>query len=125
MFIYDKDIERVMLAKKKEVLCEIEAAKARVLKELYCIKRGVHTDMCEMLADYNRIDFTLKKTVKDCKAQIEATVKEFQTIIANTFNEYNAKINLRITHLENLESQVVAELNAKLAEFENMETRDC
>lgn len=123
MFIYDKDMERVMLAKKKEVLSEIEAAKARVLKELYCVKRGVHTDMCEMLADYNRIDFMLKKTVKDCKKQIEDTVKEFQVIIANTFNEYNTEIDLRISHLENLEAQVTAELNAKVAEFEAMEGR--
>ena len=120
MFRYDKDMERVMLEKKKEVLTEIETAKLRVLKELYCLKRSVHTDFCEMLADYNRIDFTLKKLVKDLKAEIKATTDEFRVLMGDTFNEYTTRIENKFTALETFEQEVIQEVNDKLSELETM-----
>lgn len=122
MFIYDKDMERVMMAKKKEVLQEIETAKLRVLKELYCIKRGIHTDMCEMLADYNRIDFNLKKAIKDAETKLETTVKEFQKIIADALEEHNRTIETKLNELSALQSSVISEVNAALSDLDAMKT---
>lgn len=122
MFIYDKDMERVMMAKKKEVLQEIETAKLRVLKELYCIKRGIHTDMCEMLADYNRIDFNLKKAIKDAETKLETTVKEFQKIIADALEEHNRTIDTKLNELSALQSSIISEVNAALSDLDAMKT---
>lgn len=122
MFIYDKDMERVMMAKKKEVLQEIETAKLRVLKELYCIKRGIHTDMCEMLADYNRIDFNLKKAIKDAETKLETTVKKFQKIIADALEEHNRTIETKLNELSALQSSVISEVNAALADLDALKT---
>lgn len=109
MFLFDKDMERVMLAKKKEVLNEIEDAKKRVLHELYCIKESVHTDLCAMLADYNRIQFELQKLSDDLKKQMEDTSNNLTLIVAarlDDLKELEQGFNEALLELESLKSQV-------------------
>lgn len=131
MFIYDKDMERVMLAKKKEVLAELETAKKRILKELYCVKRGVHTDMCGMIADYNRIKHDIDKTLEDVTASAKATLDDLRNILADDltakseefdrmtetqreqFNEYVEEISAALTAVENLKAEFQAIIDSK------------
>lgn len=64
MFRYDKDMERVMLEKKKEVIKEITDLETSIIKKLSSITHKNHTDMCELLADYNRLDVKAKELDK-------------------------------------------------------------
>ena len=120
MFIIDKDMERVMLAKKKEVLHEIETAKKRVLKELYCLKRSIHTDMCEMIADYNRIQFNINKLTEDCKVEVKSAIDRYLTILADTIEQYNIDINAKLEFLNQREKEITEEVNSKLSELEDL-----
>lgn len=122
MFVFDKDMERVMLAKKKEVLAQIEDAKKRVLEELYCVKREVHTDFCEMLADYNRIDFTLKKLVADLKQEVKECVDSYKNILAEQIVSFNQQIDTKINMFEQYVIESIATLENALAELETMQT---
>lgn len=121
MFWFDKDMERVMLAKKKEVLAQIEDAKKRVLKELYCVKREVHTDFCEMLADYNRIDFALKKLVADLKQEVKECVDSYKNILAEQIVSFNQQIDTKINVFEQYVTESIATLENALAELEAMQ----
>lgn len=116
-------MERVMLAKKKEVLQEFEKAKKRILHELYCVKRSVHTDFCEMLADYNRIVADLKKLATDLKADSEQVCNELRVLFAETVNEYSAQINNKITAWEQFETTVTEEINDALLELEALKSQ--
>lgn len=121
MFWFDKDMERVMLAKKKEVLAQIEDAKKRVLKEMYCVKREVHTDFCEMLADYNRIDFALKKLVADLKQEVKDCVDSYKNILAEQIVSFNQQIDTKINVFEQYVIESIATLENALAELETMQ----
>lgn len=122
MFLYDKDMERVMLAKKKEVLNEIEAAKKRVLEELYCLKRSAHSDLCNVQADYNRIVTMLADTANTVKKEVATYVANYQKMIAETFNSYNSTIDNKLLELEAFENSMVVEVQNKLAELEAIQT---
>lgn len=76
MFRYNKDMERVMLAKKKEFVSELEATGRKIMRELMSMKKSVHTDFCELLADYNRIDFTIKETAKQTQDTLNRTTED-------------------------------------------------
>lgn len=62
MFIYDKDVFRAVEAKKREILCEMEREKNRIIKELSGVDHETMTRMRQLLADYNDIDY--RNTVK-------------------------------------------------------------
>lgn len=121
MFIFDKDMERIMVAKKKELLAQIEEAKKRVLEELYCVKREVHTDFCEMLADYNRIDFTLKKLVADLKQEVKDCVDTYKNILAEQIVNFNQQIDTKINVFEQYVIESIATLENALTELETMQ----
>lgn len=106
MFLYDKDMERVMLAKKKEVVAEIEAHKKRVLEELLCVKRSVHTDFCGLLADYNRISVMLKDRITEMNAEIDTAINSFRDYMSDHYREHSETL----TRFETIVSGKVAEL---------------
>lgn len=122
MFAFDKDMERLMLAKKKEVLQQIEAAKKRVLEELYCVKRSVHTDLCEMLADYNRIQFALDELVAEIRREAKSTVDTYKDILAEQLTHYNQQIDGKVNLFEQFVVTSVDTIEAALAELETMHT---
>ena len=64
MFLYDKDMERVMQHKKREVIKELEDCKNRILKELSGVDKITLTRLREIIADYNRIDFNINEKIK-------------------------------------------------------------
>lgn len=122
MFNYDKDMERLMLAKKKEVLQEFETAKKRILRELYCLKRSVHTDMCEMLADHNRINYQLKQIVDEAKIEINKIVDNYNMIFNEAFESFNNTINTKMAELESLKDSLSSTVADAISELESMET---
>ena len=121
MFLFDKDMERIMLAKKKELLAQIEDAKERVLKELYCVKRSVHTDLCEMLADYNRIDFNLKKTVADLKQEVKSFTDSYKEILASAINGFNTQLDMKYQEFSTTISGMLSDANSAIATLEIMQ----
>ena len=123
MFWFDKDMERVMLAKKKEVLQEIETAKKRVLEELYCLKRSAHSDLCSLQADYNRMALTLTNTVNEIRAELKCITDEYKSMIATTFNQYTTTIENKLLALETFENEVIKEVNDKLSELDTMKAQ--
>lgn len=122
MFRYDKDMERVMLEKKKEVLREMETAKERILRELYCLKRTVHTDFCGMIAEYNRINCSIQKTFEDCKKSLKDAVDGYTNLLAETIENYNIEINAKLEFINQREQEITDTVNAKLAELEDLAT---
>lgn len=65
MFFYDKDMERVMQKKKREVLQELEREKNRIIKELSGVDKTTMTRLRQILADYNQIEFMLNKRFEE------------------------------------------------------------
>ena len=59
MFLYDKDIERVMQAKKREIIGELHEEKIRILKELSGVDKLTLTKLRELIADNKRIENNL------------------------------------------------------------------
>lgn len=106
MFFYDKDMERMMQLKKQEIMREMEVAKKRILEELMCVKRAVHTDFCDLLADYNRIDFQMKQLLATFKEEIAKITTGYSDLIALKFAEYNDMVVDKIEQLEILEREI-------------------
>ena len=123
MFVFDKDMERVMLAKKKEVLQELEKAKKRILHELYCVKRSVHTDFCEMLADYNRAQQDFQKLADDLKMDVSTTVNDLREQFSVAINEHITLIDNKIAAWEQFETTVVGEINDTFVELEALQSQ--
>lgn len=61
MMYLDKDMERVMQKKKREVINELEAYKNKMLQEMSGVDKITLTRLRHILDDYNRIDAELKK----------------------------------------------------------------
>ena len=64
MFIYDKDIERVMQEKKREILQEMEDAKLRILQELSGVDKLTLTRLREIIANHDRIEHSIEDKFK-------------------------------------------------------------
>lgn len=120
MFFYDKDMERMMQLKKQEIMREMEKAKKRILEELNCVKRSVHTDFCNLLADYNRIDFQMKQLLKDYETEIKKVTAGYSDLIALKFAEYNDMVVDKVEQLEILEREIELYFSTKQAELEAM-----
>lgn len=121
MLRMDKDMERLMMEKKKELLFDLEKAKKRILEELYCLRRSVHTDVCGLLADYNRIQIELRELTEELKKKIEETTESFSQIFADTYNSYTVQINQHIANFEEVKNTIVTEINEALADLTYME----
>ncbi len=122
MFFYDKDMERMMQLKKQEIMREMETAKKRILEELNCVKRSVHTDFCDLLADYNRIDFQMKKLLATFKEELAKLTTGYSDLISLKFAEYNDMVVDKVEQLEILEREIELFFSNKLAELETMQT---
>ena len=59
MFIYDKDMERVMQAKKREIIKELHDEKIRILQELSGVDKLTLTKLREAIADNKRVENNL------------------------------------------------------------------
>ena len=99
MFRYDKDMERVMMEKKKEILLEMEDVKKRILEELHCVNRSGHESVCKLIAGYNRLQTVLEKSVSDMQKTIEEKSAYFSTIIGETYNTYVSQHDELITEI--------------------------
>lgn len=123
MFVYDKDMERVMQAKKREILAELEKTKCRLLKELSGVDKVTLTRLREIIADYNRIDFNLNerlnaheerfnKFIQDGDVFIvdgQNVITQFQNEIAR-LDEINNEIENLNNALDNLESELKTDI---------------
>ena len=97
-FLYDpRDMERVMQAKKREILKELEDAKCRILKELSGVDKITLTRLREILADYNRIEFQITQRIDLIEKSMSVTVTE-------KINELNATLEETKKLVEELES---------------------
>lgn len=68
MMLNDKDIFRVIEAKKREILDTLEEVKRKSLKELSNVNKETMSRMRQLLADFNRLDFALsEKYEKMCE----------------------------------------------------------
>lgn len=110
-----------MQLKKQEIMCEMEKAKARILKELNCVKRSIHTDFHDLLADYNRIDFEMKQLTAYFKAEIAKVTAEYSNLISLKFAEYNDMVVDKVEQLEILEREIELYFSNKSTELQSMQ----
>lgn len=146
MFLYDKDIERVMQAKKREVLHELEVAKKRILEELSEVDKVTLTRFYKMWSEFNEIitrlnmvDENVSQQVTDLRADflkvlnshlpegyVESLVEEYVSTHSggfasigsvNTLNDKVETYNLTLTQrVERLE-QTLADIERELSEI--------
>lgn len=105
MFHYDKDMERVMQAKKREILAELEKAKCRILKELSGVDKTTLTRLREIIADYNRIDFNLNERLNNHEARFNEFIENGEVFIVNGENVIKRFEN-EIAQLDAIEKQL-------------------
>lgn len=102
MFWFDKDMERVMQAKKREIMRELEDAKLRILKELSGVDKLTLLRLREIITDYDRMthDFEVnagkyKTLFESLKAEVEYKVK----ILNKSVLEYDFLHNATVDRL--------------------------
>ena len=110
MDLFEKDMERIIAGKKAELLADLEEAKKRILHELYCVKEGVHTDACGLLADYNRIKAQLAELVTMHDNSLRLAVEKYQKMILEIMGAYENKF-------EGLD-EIIQTIDGKVAEFD-------
>lgn len=98
MFWYDKDQERVMQHKKREIIRELEETKNRILKELSGVDKVTLTRLREVLADYNRIDHNINEKIK--------TFMENGNVILDGAEEVASLFREEIRKISSLEAQL-------------------
>ena len=94
MFVYDKDMERVMQAKKREILCEMEQTKERILRELSGVDKMTMTRLRQVLDDYNKIEYMITTKINAIEQRVinftgayGGNLEEVRTEIADLANE--------------------------------------
>lgn len=110
MDLFEKDMERIIAGKKAELLADLEEAKKRILHELYCVKEGIHTDACGLLADYNRIKAQLAELVTMHDNSLRLAVEKYQKMILEIMGAYENKF-------EGLD-EIIQSIDGKVAEFD-------
>lgn len=110
MDLFEKDMERIIAGKKAELLANLEEAKHRILHELYCVKEGIHTDACGLLADYNRIKAQLAELVTMHDNSLRLAVEKYQKMILEIMGAYENKF-------EGLD-EIIQDIDDKVAEFD-------
>lgn len=86
MFRYDKDIERVMQKKKRDIINELTAYGNKILQELSGVDKQTLTRLRQVLNDYNSIQMNIEKST-------------------NTFNEKTVLLTEKLNELtETLDS---------------------
>lgn len=90
MFRYDKDMERVMQKKKRDIINELTAYGNKLLQELSGVDKQTLTRLRQILDDYNRIEIeleaygeSLKPLINDVKALRETFKDEIEIIRKN------------------------------------------
>lgn len=116
MFRYDKDMERVMQAKKFEILKELEDCKLRILKELSGVDKVTLTRLRELLADYNNIEYQITTRITNIETKVNSnliTIEEGLTEI----NDIKEEFTTAFTDVEDMKKSV-EEFNTKLSTME-------
>ncbi len=72
MFYYDKDPDRMMNAKKREIIEELHAEKARILQELSGVDKITLTRLRELITNYSRIERDLNTQYNKINSIIES-----------------------------------------------------
>lgn len=126
MLRYDKDRERVMQAKKREVVAELEAQKQDAIKEMYEVLEIIMSKMQGLLADYNHIRLTIDErfeaVLKGSEDAIEETNEKVNEHLIRIENEANEKFaNVDITLNEKI-SSFTSTINGKIEELEALQT---
>lgn len=73
MFRYDKDIERIMQKKKRDIINELTAYGNKILQELSGVDKQTLTRLRQVLNDYNNIQIDIEKHVNVLKPLIDET----------------------------------------------------
>lgn len=116
MFRYDKDMERVMQAKKFEILKELEDCKLRILKELSGVDKVTLTRLRELLADYNKIEHQITTRITNIETKVNSnliTIEEGLTEI----NDIKEQFSTAFTDVEDMKKSV-EEFSTKLSTME-------
>lgn len=72
MFLIDKDAERLMQKKKREILTELEEAKIRILQELSGVDKITLTRLRSLIAKYDDIEFNVNNKVENMETLVES-----------------------------------------------------
>lgn len=121
MFWYDKDQERVMQHKKREVIRELEETKNRILKELSGVDKVTLTRLREVLADYNRIDHAINEKIKNFMSNGNVILEGAEEV-AELFTEEIKKLNQLENDLENLTQCVTPQMYGAIGDGEHDDT---
>lgn len=87
MMYLDKDMERVMQKKKRDIINELEAYKNKILREMSGVDKLTLTRLRQIINDYNKIEIELEKygddlapLVRETKELREELKEEIETI---------------------------------------------
>lgn len=86
MFYLDKDMERVMQKKKRDVINELEAYKNKILQELSGVDKITLTRLRQILADYNSIQQDIKDntdTFREVTVRLNEALEECEAVVNN------------------------------------------
>lgn len=115
MFRYDKDMERVMQAKKFEILKELEDCKLRILKELSGVDKATLTKLRSVIADYNNIDYLITTKINNIEMKVNSNVLTV-TEGLERIEEIRTELLEELLKIENLEG--FEELNERVSSLE-------
>ena len=120
--MYDNRAEmfHILDMKKREILCELETAKTRILTELSVVDKSTITRLREIIAEYNKTDFEVKLKLQHLENRINTfTTLEFADVLA----KYEADISTMISGFNGKVDSVLESFANVQSEFE--EVKDC
>lgn len=89
MFRYDKDMERVMQAKKREIVNELEELKLRIMNELSGVDKITLTKLRQIMDDYNHIDYNITTKINAIQTEIDTFIKSSDDDYNNMVDTFN------------------------------------
>lgn len=111
MMYLDKDMERVMQKKKRDVINELEAYKNKILQELSGVDKLTLTRLRQILADYNHI-----------KASIDSSTEKFNSVSATLdekLSRFDEEIQKKLSDVQ-IEFDSIIGSVGELAGLENV-----
>lgn len=107
MFWYDKDMERVMQHKKREILKELEDTKNRILKELSGVDKITLTRLREIIADYNKIDFNINNKINSVRAEVSDYIAKTSKNVESVRDYVNSASFMNVSYDANSETLTI------------------